>query len=300
MHYQRDLTRPGGHRLPILALHSSASSGGQWKPLIRTLGAQSLLSQLPRGQRAILTPDLPGYGKAANCTLLLSPANLGEEADWILQNAGLPAGPFHLVGHSYGGAVALKIALRAPERVRSLTLVEPVLFHLLSARIGGGQGEAEKKLYRQVLGLRDRVRGAVAAGWPAHGMQAFVDFWSGEGTWHRFDLSTRQALARQAKSVLRNFEAVLCESWPLEELRQLRLPLQVVAGDRSPDVTKRLAERLIDTLPAVTGTTVFGAGHMAPVTHGTAVNAAILHHLRKAEGIRPFTMPLSSARPLVA
>lgn len=300
MRYSRNLTFHSGHRLPVLALHSSASTGGQWKALTRQLGAQSLLAQTPKGQRSILTPDLPGYGKASDCAALIEPATLAGEADWLLRSAGLPAGPFHLIGHSYGGALALKLALRAPQRVRSLTLVEPVLFHLLSAAGNRDGGETEKKLYRQILGLRDRVRGAVAAGWPAHGMTAFVDFWSGAGAWQDLDLSTRQNLALQAKSVLRNFEAVLSESWSIEDVGRLRMPVQTIVGSRSPDVTRRLVELLIDNLPAVTGTRIFDAGHMAPLTHAASVNAAMLHHIRQAEGIRPFTMPLPSARPLVA
>ena len=300
MRESRNLTFHHGHRLPVLALHSSASTGGQWKALIQALGTQSLRAQTAKAQRPILTPDLPGYGKAFDCAALIEPATLAGEAEWLLRSAGLPPGPFHLVGHSYGGALALKLALVAPQRVRSLTLVEPVLFHLLSTAGNRQAGDRERKLYREILGIRDRVRGAVAAGWPAHGMTAFVDFWSGEGAWQKLDLSARQGLAKQAKSVLRNFEAVLTEGWPIGEISRLRVPTQVVAGSRSPDVTRRLGKLLIDTLPAVTGTQVFGAGHMAPVTHSASVNAAILHHIRQAEGIRPFTLPLSPASPLVA
>lgn len=300
MYDNRNFTLHHGCRLPVLALHSSASSGGQWKALAQKLGTQSLLARVPRGQRPILTPDLPGYGRASDCAALIEPATLAGEAEWLLGNAGLPAGPFHLVGHSYGGALALKLALLMPQRVRSLTLVEPVLFHLLSPVGKWEGGEAEKALYRQILGLRDRLRGAVAAGWPAHGMAAFVDFWSGAGAWQKLDPSARQAVAQQARPVLRNFEAVLTESFAVEELGRLRAPLQTIAGSRSPAVTRRLVDLLIDNVPAVTGTTIFDASHMAPVTHAAAVNAAILHHISKAEGIRPFTMPLSPARPLVA
>ena len=300
MRYNSNPTLYNGHRLPVVALHSSASTGGQWKSLIQRLGTPSFVAQARGGQRPILTPDLPGYGRAADCAALIDPATLAGEARWVLDNGGVPSGPFHLVGHSYGGAVALKIALMAPQRVRSLTVVEPVLFHLLQAAGRAAGGAQERKLYTQILGVRDRVRGAVAAGWPAHGMAAFVDFWSGEGSWQKLDPPFRQALAQQAQSVLRNFEAVLGETWPLEDLARLSVPIQVVAGNRSPAVTRRLVELLIDSAPAVTGTRIFAAGHMAPVTHGASVNAAIVHHIRRAEGARPVALPLSPARPLVA
>ncbi len=278
-------------RWPLLALHSSASLGGQWKALSQSLA----------WERDVLTPDLPGYGTAADSATLMHAANLETEARWLLAQAGAAGnsldlgGSFHLVGHSYGGAVALKLAMLAPQRVRSLTLIEPVLFHLL--RQAGGPGA---RLERQILGVRDRVRGAVAAGWPAHGMGAFVDFWSGEGAWHSMDLPRRQILARQAKAVLRNFEAVLNEAWLLDDLTPLTFPIQVVSGERSPEVTGQIAELLIEAGDNVRATRIFGAGHMAPVTHTTAVNAAVIYHIERAENRRLWAVAPAPAGTLVA
>ena len=46
-----------------------------------------------------------------------------------------PGEKFHLIGHSYGGMVALQLAAQAqPQRVRSLSLFEPIAFHLLPDR----------------------------------------------------------------------------------------------------------------------------------------------------------------------
>ena len=42
-------------------------------------------------------------------------------------------GQVHLVGHSYGGGVALRAAVERPDRIASLTLYEPSAFHLLRA-----------------------------------------------------------------------------------------------------------------------------------------------------------------------
>lgn len=281
-------------RFPVLALHSSASSGGQWKALAANLA----------WERRVLTPDLPGYGKAAESAPLMAPADLAREAEWLFRNAGLPAGPFHLVGHSYGGAVAMKLALMAPRQVRSLTLIEPVLFHLLSPSVAPAVWDRERRLYRRILGLRDRIRCAVAAGWPAHGMAAFVDFWSGDGAWQGLDPAKRQALALQAKSVLRNFEAAFSETWPIEEVGRLAVPLQIVAGERSPAVTLRLCELLMEAAGQgggrVTATRIFGGGHMAPIALAATVNTAIVHHLEVAEGHWQRPASLAASHPMVA
>lgn len=259
--------------MPLVALHSSASTGGQWKALTATLAG-----------RTVVTPDLPGYGRASFGHGALDPAaTLGGDAMAVLRSldaSQMCAPPaFHLVGHSYGGAVALKIALTQPQRVLSLTLIEPVLFHLLPLT----GGDEEMRLYRGVLGVRDRLRGAVAAGWPAHGMAAFVDFWNGFGSWERTDGEQRQRLAGQARAVLNNFTACLGESWPLSDLRRLTMPLLVIGGDRSPAVTRCLTDKIVDAAGEVTAARLFGAGHMAPLSHPAAVNALVGRHVRLAE-----------------
>ena len=281
-----------GPVLPVVALHSSASTGGQWKSLAAALAG-----------REVFTPDLPGYGRASfRDSARDDAASLAGDAAAVLRTLGaradVGAPAFHLVGHSYGGAVALKIALSQPQRVLSLTLIEPVLFHLLP--LAGG--DEDMRLYRGILGIRDRLRGAVAAGWPAHGMAAFVDFWNGEGAWDKADAEQRQRLAAQARAVLRNFTACFGESWPVTEIARLAMPLLIVSGEASPAVARSLTDKLVDAARDVTAARLFGAGHMAPLTHAPAVNALIERHVRLAEesfasGLQaaPFRRPSAAA-----
>src|SRR5690606_17234934 len=153
-------------------------------------------------------------------------------------------------------------------------------FHLLP--LAGG--DEDMRLYRGILGVRDRLRGAVAAGWPAHGMAAFVDFWNGQGSWDKADAEQRQRLAAQARAVLRNFTACFGESWPVWELRRLAMPLLAISGADSPEVGRCLVDKLVDAAAEVISARLFGAGHMAPITHPAAVNARVERHIRLAEG----------------
>ncbi|MGD1878667.1 MAG: alpha/beta fold hydrolase [Kiloniellaceae bacterium] len=256
--------------LPLVALHSSASTGGQWKALAARLD----------GARPVFTPDLPGYGRAAfRDGKAPGEPSLAADSAAVLRGVGSEVPAFHLVGHSYGGAVAMKIALDHPRRVASLTLIEPVLFHLLP--LAGGR--EDKRLYRGILGIRDRLRGAVAAGWPAHGMAAFVDFWNGAGSWDGIDCEQRRHLAAQAPAVLRNFAALFAECWPAAAVARLEIPLLTIAGGCSPTVARQVSDRILDAATDITAARVFGAGHMAPLTHAGTVNALIVRHLHLAE-----------------
>ncbi len=125
-----EIALPDRPRASVIALHCSLGSGRQWKRLAAELGAS----------HQIITPDLSGYGDDPGCYCL--PTTLAQEVEFISGRLAEADGPIHLVGHSYGGAVAFRIATASPfaARVRSLTLIEPVLPTLLrddTCRTGG-------------------------------------------------------------------------------------------------------------------------------------------------------------------
>ena len=96
----------------LICLHCSASSGRQWKAL-----ADSLADDL-----TVLTPDLLGYDGRTPWPVG-APLSLDDEVEHLAPLITAQAGGIHLLGHSYGGAVALQIAMRWPDRIKSLTLV---------------------------------------------------------------------------------------------------------------------------------------------------------------------------------
>ena len=151
----------------ILLLHCSGSSGAQWRSLKEKLG-----EKLGKRYR-VLTPDLIGYGQAAPW------AGQGEFS--LAQEAAalrLPDEPFHLVGHSYGGGVALHIARTRPELILSLTLIEPSAFHLLR----GGDGIDQAAL-REISQVAAESQAGLATGDYLRTFGRFVDYWRGPGAW---------------------------------------------------------------------------------------------------------------------
>jgi pimeloyl-ACP methyl ester carboxylesterase len=72
----------------------------------------------------ILVPDRPGHGRSPDAG---RPDDAEADGVWV---ADMLEDGAHLVGHSFGGCVALAAAARKPEAVRSLTLIEPAVLAL--------------------------------------------------------------------------------------------------------------------------------------------------------------------------
>lgn len=184
--------------------------------------------------------------------------------------------PVHLVGHSYGGAVALHVARTRPERVRSLTLVEPSAFHLL--RDGD---EADGAALAEIVDVAVDVRLALAYGELADGFGRFVDYWTGPGSWAAMPAEKRAAFAPQLARIALDFDALLGDPAGLEDVRGLDLPTLIVQGGATRLPSRRICERLRETLPEARFEMVPGAGHMLPITHREPVNALIAAHIQR-------------------
>jgi pimeloyl-ACP methyl ester carboxylesterase len=246
----------------VVCLHASASSGRQWR---------ALTSQLA-GRYQVIAPDLYGAGDAPPWAAEreLSLADEVALLDPVFEAAGES---FHLVGHSYGGAVALRAALACPGRIRSLVLIEPVLFGLLLAE-DPGQPAA-----REIAAVRDDTTTTARRGALECAAERFIDYWMGLGAWANMP-SPRQIAAAQAMSgVVGEWSAVFAERPPLSAYESLNIPTLYLVGSQSPASAREVARLLTKSLPDVTTVEMEGAGHMAPLTHPDVVNAAIEAHI---------------------
>ena len=207
---------------------------------------------------------------------LISPGTLAREAAPVRSLMGRLDEPVHLVGHSYGGAVALHVARTRPERVRSLTLVEPSAFHLLRG------GEAiDAVALMEIIEVALDVRLALAAGDVAGGFGRFVDYWSGPGSWAAMPPEKRAGFAPQLAKVALDFDALLGDPAGLEDVRDLGLPTLIVQGDATRLPSRCVCRLLRATMPHAKFEVVPDAGHMLPITHHNQVNALIAAHIHR-------------------
>ena len=246
----------------VLMLHCSGSSGGQWRSLATRLG--------PR--YGALAPDLLGYGKAPNWTG--GEFSLAKEAALVRSLIGRAGEPVHLVGHSYGGAVALHIARTRPDLLKTLTLVEPSAFHLLR------DGDATDAMaLREITAVAADARAALAVGDYLGGFGRFVDYWSGPGSWADMGPEKRALFAPQLAKVVLDFHALLSEPAGIADVCDIEVPTLLVQGGGTTLPSRCVCARLRTALPNATFRVVQGAGHMLPLTHRDQVNALIAAHL---------------------
>jgi pimeloyl-ACP methyl ester carboxylesterase len=184
-------------------------------------------------------------------------------------------GRAHLVGHSYGGTVAVRAALRHPQRVLSLTLIEPTLFHLLP-RVG------EHEAYAEIRAVADPVLAWIAAGEREKAAERFLDYWAGAGALGRMPAEQRAAVVDSMRKLGYQWPFTLGSEFPApSDLGRIAAPTLIVRGERTTFAMRRLTEALRSLLPASRFVEIAAAGHMSAVTHAGAVNAAVEGHLER-------------------
>jgi len=203
------------------------------------------------------------------------------------------AEPMHLVGHGHGAAVALEIALVQPDLVKSLTLIEPALFHLL--RDGA---PSDLTLFAELAGMAEKLAATANAADPSAGMPAYVDFWHGAGAWRRTSAGLRREFGRHAEQASRDLTAALAQTWPADRCHVLHCPTLAVMALDSPFLSLRVTEMVAQAIPGARLAMVPDAGHMALLTAPHIVNPMIAAHLRAADGERMARKPRRSTAHL--
>jgi pimeloyl-ACP methyl ester carboxylesterase len=254
----------GTQRELVIALHCSGSGAAQWRRLGETLGERGELIA-PEHYGCERTGHWPG-----------GPAfTLADEAERTIALIDTTDRKVHLVGHSYGGGVALHVALARSDRIASLTLYEPSAFYLLK-QFGEGAGP-----FAEISAVAHLAATCVATGDDRGGAMAFVDYWSGSGAWDALRPAVQDALVRWMPKAPLDFAALFDEPTRWEALARLNLPTLIIRGERAPPPTRLIADTLPSLLPDCRLAVVAGAGHMGPLTHVAQVNALIAAHIER-------------------
>ncbi len=251
----------------VLALHCSGAGASQWSYLAEALG----------GGYEMLAPEHFGCASTGPWTGE-RPFTLADEAASAIALIDRSESQVHLVGHSYGGGLALHVALARPERIASMALYEPSAFHLLKHMPGPGAAALA-----EISGVARRMGEGVVTGDYRGAVAAFVDYWNGAGSWDAMRPAAQDALVRWAPKAPLDFHALFGEPAAASDYGRLVAPMLILRGQHAPAPTRLIAERLSQLAPTPRLFTIPGAGHMGPLTHAPEVCALIVQHIEAAE-----------------
>jgi 3-oxoadipate enol-lactonase len=242
-----------GHGPAVMLVHAGIADRRMWRSYLPWLAEE--------GWHAI-APDLPGFGEHAPSPDARAPWDfLGE----VLDELGVERAV--IVGNSFGGAVALRLAVTAPERVRALAMISsPAPGMTPSPQLEAAWTAETEAMDRGDL---DGAVDAVLTAWLAPDAPA--------------DLRELVA-AMQRRAFELDPEGMLPQaSDPVEEhparVGEVAVPALVAAGETDMPDFVWSARALADTLPHASHHVIAGAGHLAPLETPEAFRAMLIGFL---------------------
>ncbi|NVB77641.1 MAG: alpha/beta hydrolase [Kofleriaceae bacterium] len=241
----------------VLAIHSGGFSSRQWRKLAASLASCR-----------VHTPDLIGYG--ARPWPGGEPFHFRQDVEML---ASLLDEPAHVVGHSYGGLLALQLALARPDLVRSLALYEPVAFGILDE-------SSDQAARDEVAGFRPYRFDPAAP--DEDWLRGFIEWWQGAGAWDRLAPETKDAFRAVGWKLSEEVASLVADRTDRATYATITAPTLVLGGGRSPAAEQAVVRKLAAALPNATLRVFPELGHMAPITHAAEINAAIVDHISRS------------------
>lgn len=246
----------------VVMLHAAGAGPRSLAPLADHLGATGARLRMPALPLAI-DAEASSAGQPLAAQVAAARGALARAGDASL-----------LVGHSLGGSVALLTMLEGAG-VAGAVLYEPIV---LAALEPADPGDAAGRAWDRAL--VEGLAAGVENGDPEPGVARFVEAWN-EVAWGELVPAVRDRALGDAGALAALAAAVHHHPLDRVALQRLDVPVLLLAGDRSPDVARRMARRLAGLLPQAELRTVAAAGHMGPVRAPGVVASVIRDWLRR-------------------
>lgn len=253
---------------PVLFIQGVGVHGDGWAP--QTAGLSS--------EFACLSFDNRGMGASQPFTGRLSVESMATDALALMSHVGWDSA--HLVGHSLGGVIAQEIALRVPERVRSLTLMCTVARGADATRLSGrmlwlgirssiGTRRSRRRAFLEMV-----MPPAALAGEDPDRLANELEGLFGH------DLAEQPPIAMKQLGALRAYDAT-------PRLHELGgFPTLVMSAAFDPIAPPGRGRALANGIPGARFVLFDDSSHGLPIQHADRVNGLLREHLRAAESMR--------------
>lgn len=244
-----------------LFLHCTLAHSGAW-----TKVQAELLDKLD-----MTAFDRPGHGRSGAWSGEGGPAGLLDlTADIAAELAGKRT---DIIGHSFGALAALRLAMTRPDRVRTLTLIEPPLFAAIRGTPAYEAHAAQMSRFFEALAADDKPLAA----------QIFNDEMSPEAPWSVLPGAARLGFARRIHTIADEEPVTMQDAAGLLApggLEGIEVPVLLMQGTASPAFMAETMSALAARMPTARHVMAVGAGHMAPITHPLNVAGEIAAFLK--------------------
>jgi pimeloyl-ACP methyl ester carboxylesterase len=247
----------------LILIHSSVAGAGQWRRLMSDASANY----------ETVAVNLFGYGATPPYNAPPD-QSLADQAALMDDLVGSATDPVRVVGHSFGGSVAMKLAARHPTRIARLVLIEPNPFYLLAQN---GRAAA----YAEAVALRDCIKlNGAAAMWEA-AAAVFADYWTGPGSWDAMPPDRRSKFAMALQPNFHEWDAVMNETTALHEWGDL-LPkaTTLICSRDTVRSIREIVDLFRDACPDWRFEDLPEGGHMAALSRPDLVNPRVLAALQ--------------------
>jgi pimeloyl-ACP methyl ester carboxylesterase len=271
-----DYDDSGGSGPTLVLVPGSCSTGAAWRSVISALD----------GRFRCVTTSLLGYGGTAERRTAGDPSIIheAEVVELVVRKAG---GTVHLVGHSFGGLVALAVALRGRVSLRSLVIVEAPAVELLREC-------NEDAHYRAFRAMTEHYFAAFAAG-NTEAIASMIDFYGGPGTYASWPQRVRAYAVETTPVNILDWASAHAFPLPVASLAAVAIPTLVMWGGASHPAAQCTNALLSECLACATPAVIEGAAHFMISSHADVVARLIADHVHRAE-IRATPTMRGSAR----
>ncbi len=247
-----------------LMIHCSLADSGIWARMAQSLS----------GALTMTAFDLPGHGRSGDWD---GRGEMSAVCTAIAADFAQAGGPVDVIGHSFGGVVALRLAVERPDLVRSLVMIEPVFF---AAGLRSRPDACAAHLAEQ-----RRLVAAMEAGDLAEAARNFIGQWGGGRPWDSFGAERQARIARQMPLIAAVGPALYDDAAGLlkpDVLEAVDIPVLLLEGSEAPEIIPAITGALAARLPCAQRGVIGGAGHMSVATHPDQLSAEVLRFLAEA------------------